>query len=390
MKKNVYPLLLTLSAVISLYSCRKENTSFSNIHQQIDVVIDTPVVHERYEILSAVYDFKDWYRPGRLQVFDIEGNLLKEKIIETALLDFARWKVNGQYRYSYIALDPTIQTMKGVGYMPGHVTILNENLDEINQLLLLPYNGRTMALPVDAHDFIYLDDDHYITMSYVETAVDNIPASLNPAQDIKVVACIIQEVKNGQVVFEWNATDYPEFYTTSVEGNDFTNSSAVRDYAHLNSIFIDPNDNNIVASFRNLDQVVKIHRQTGKILWRLGGTNSDFVLNTQQKFLRQHHATITKGDNTLLMFDNGDQTLRPYSRVVEFKLNEVTRVVTGFKAIDVPENAFGQYMGSVQKTGNSYFIGCGSASKIYEVDNKTLQVIFQKKLDGPSYRSYKY
>src|SRR6185436_20143917 len=88
---------------------------------------------------------------------------------------------------------------------------------------------------------------------------------------------------NGVVIWQWDGTDYPEFYSTSVETNDFTNLSKTQDYMHMNSMTIDPRDNNLICSFRNLNQVVKLNRITGNVMWKLGGKNSDFPLTASQK-----------------------------------------------------------------------------------------------------------
>ncbi len=391
MKKQMRIGFVLSVALFSLVSCSKEKGSFSNFSEPTEIIaMDTPKKEVRNEILAAVYDISDMTRPGKLQIFDFQGNLVKEKLVKSGMLDFKRWEINGTYRYSYVALDLSYPKISGVGYIPGPVVILDENLNEMQQVMLLPHGDRTQPEPVDGHEFIYLDDNHFVVMAYLTKEVSNIPAHLNPATGTKVVACIIQEIKNGEVVYEWDGTDYPEFYSTSVEGNQFSTPGKVWDYLHVNSIFIDPADGNFIVSCRNTDQVIKINKATSTPLWRLGGTNSNFKLTSEQKFYRQHNATLTDDGKTLLLFDNGHGTERPYSRIVEFRLNEIVRAVTAFKAMDVPGNTFGQYMGSVQKTTNSYFIGCGSAPKIYEVDLISQKVILEKTLEGPSYRAYKY
>lgn len=384
MKLNIY--LFVLSAVILVSACKKERLS-------VEEKITEPTIVEkeiRNELLAAVFDFANMEYPGKLQKFDLSGNLLWERITEAAATEFKRWTINGEYYYSYVLFDKNRPRMANVGYIPGPVVILDKDMNEIRKLYLLPNRGRTEAEVVDGHDFIMLDYDHYLTMAYVEKKVNNIPSDLNPHPDVRVVASIIQEVKNGEVVFEWDGTDYPEFYTSSREGNNFSDPTGVKDYHHINSMHIDPNDNNIIASFRNTDQVVKINRETGDVMWRLGGVNSSFPLTPDQYFLRQHHATITDDGKTLLLFDNGEEIMRPYSRILEFKLNEVRKTVNGFKAVSLPENVFCRYMASVQKTQTSYFIGAGSTPFIYEIDINTQAVLLKKELEGVSYRAYKY
>lgn len=326
---------------------------------------------------------------GQLLILDTAGNIIKDKKIDGAVLNFERWDINGSIRYSYFQYNSSY-AIPILGTALGDMVIVDTNLNELKRIRLLPNNGRSMADPdaLDAHDFILLNDDHYIVMTYYLKTVNNIPAALNPIPDCRVLAPIIQEVKDDKVVWEWDGTDYPEFYANSVQA-DFSDT-AIQDHMHMNSMFIDPRDNNLICSFRNQDQVVKINRTTGDIIWRLGGKNSDFPLTPDQVFLRQHHATLEDDHHTLLLFDNGEAILRPYSRVLEFTLDEATKTVTGFKSLKLPENTFSEYMGSVQKKANTYFIGCGSVPKIMEVDLNTGQIVFQKELRAPSYRAFKY
>ena len=328
--------------------------------------------------------------PGRLMVLNKDGETLWEKTLPEAAINFRKWEVAGKTRYTYMEFDRSYGTPPQ-GIWPTTGVVLNEAYQEIKRVRLLPFNGRTGADPsvLDGHDFIYLSDDHFITLAYFEKEVNNIPASLNPVPNCKVVAAIIQEVVNGQVVWEWDSSDYPEFYLSSVEGNAFSNGAVMHDYLHMNSVFIDPTDDNLICSNRNGNQVVKISRADGRVLWRLGGTNGDFPLEADMKFLRQHDATLTDDNKTLLLFDNGHATERPHSRVLEFRLRQESKRVESFTAYNVPQNIFAQFMGSVQKRGDTYFIGCGSTPKIIEVNYKTDQITFSKELKDLSYRAYK-
>ena len=49
------------------------------------------------------------------------------------------------------------------------------------------------------------------------------------------------------------------------------------DYFHINSIDVD-HDDNLLLSARNTSAVYKIERESGEVLWRLGGKKSDFEM----------------------------------------------------------------------------------------------------------------
>jgi arylsulfate sulfotransferase len=365
---------------------------FSNCNKT-DVILPTVVLPlPTGDFLVSPSGYRDT-SSGLIIVYDKTGGVKTQIDIGSTSMNFRKWVyADGTVRYSYLKYDHNMYQMPNVGYNAGEIVILDEGFKQINSITLLPNGSRTATdnNALDGHDFILISDTHYIVMAYFEKAVNNIPASLNPIPNCKVVAPIIQEVSNGRVVWEWDGTNVPELYTSSIESNDFTTGKLTQDYVHLNAITIDPKDNNLVISFRNLNQVIKINHTTSEIMWRLGGKNSDFALTSDQTFLRQHNAHFLEDGKTMILFDNGDLTERPYTRIQEFVLDETKKVVTSAKSMDLPNKTFSQYMGSVVKTDSTYFIGCGADPRVIEVNFTTGQTIFEKKLTLPSYRTYRY
>jgi hypothetical protein len=61
-------------------------------------------------------------------------------------------------------------------------------------------------------------------------------------------------------------------------------------------------------SARHTDTIYKISHLDGSIVWRLGGTKSDFQLPDGWKFSRQHDAQVLEQNDThtiITLFDNG-------------------------------------------------------------------------------------
>lgn len=378
---------IVLSMLMLSLACNKEEVS-TKTNSQFKVVVDNNPTDG--EILIAPYTIGN--TTGKLYVLDEHGNVIKEKQTDGIAMNFERWVVDGKTRYSYLVEDKNGYHIPGYSaYIPGYYVITDEDFNEITRLHLLPYGNITTDVQdlLDAHDLIMISDDHFLTMTYYEKYVQNIPDSLNPASSVRVVAPIIQEIQSGQVVWQWDGTDHPELYANSVEGNNYQNITDIQDYAHMNSMFVDQKDNNVICSFRNLDQVIKINRQNGEIIWTLGGKNSSFQLSENEKFLRQHNATYN--DNKLLLFDNGEISTRMSSRVVEFQLDETNKTILNFSSYNLPV-AFTQYMGSVRKstTENIYIICGGSAKYLLEVNYLTGKQIFLMELGENSYRATKY
>jgi len=384
--------------VLVVVSCRK--TTPSNTTTVAPNIYDT--VQNRFTI-SALNNpepgqiFISPYLPGDsgsgvVMVLNQNGHVIKQIKTPGETINFQKWVINGKTRYTYEVQDPSDPLYTG-GTVPGYEIIADSNFNEIKRVQL--YDNGNISTSVlkglDGHDFILIDDNHYILETFYPETVTNIPDSLNPVKSgVKVIAPVIQEVINDVVVWQWDGTNYPEFYGSSVEGNTFTDSSTYQDYMHLNAMYIDPRDNNLLLSFRNLNQVVKINRTNGNIIWRLGGKNSDFPLNSDQVFLRQHNITLTDDNSTFLLFDDGEQTIRPSSRVLEFNLDEIAKQVLTFRSFDIPE-PFCAYMGSVQKRGNTYFIGGGWANYVLEVNYLTGEKLLELKAPVDKfYRAYKY
>ena len=328
---------------------------------------------------------------GVLAILDQKGNVLKEKTTDLKVDNFQKWNIGGVTYFTYFQTEG-VYTIGGItSTEEGYDIICDSNLNQLSRNTLLPFENidTTGYDRLDLHEFILLGENHYMAISSRLESPKNIPDSLHPSSNARVIACVIQEVNNGQVIFQWDGTTYPEFYGSSVENNDFSDSVNVMDYMHMNSLCIDPNDNNIICSFRNLNQIIKINRATGIIMWRLGGKNSDFSLTSDEVFLRQHYARFTDNNQTLMFVDNGLQATRPYSRIVEFQLGENSKTVNNFHAYKVPDT-FIQYAGSVKKENGNYFIGGGSASYALQVNYTTNEVLLRLKQKFSSYRALKY
>jgi outer membrane protein assembly factor BamB len=100
-----------------------------------------------------------------------------------------------------------------------------------------------------------------------------------------------------------------------------------RDYSHANTIEPDSRDGSLIVSCRNMNQLLKVDKETGEILWRLG-VDGDFEMDPADYFYHQHSPEL-QPDGNILLFDNG--TARPkvhggeYSRALELEVDEEAR-----------------------------------------------------------------
>ncbi|MFZ4671565.1 MAG: aryl-sulfate sulfotransferase [Flavobacterium sp.] len=326
-----------------------------------------------------------------IAILNNDGFPVYYKKSNNQIVNFKYFETNtNQKRYSYN--DNTL----------GKIIVMDENFNEIKQLELLPNNGHG-AIRTDNHDFVYFNDYHYILPAYVNRPGVNMNA-YGGANSVELIDFAFQEIVNGQVIFEWNSANFPEFlqHTDPIYYNQFATRPKV-DYFHFNSITIDPNDNNFIVSARHMNQIYKINRTSGQIMWRFGGSNDDFNLTENKIISHPHHATILTNGN-LLLFDNGVTKIPKQSRLVEFAIDE-----NNFTATIVNQyTEIGRYfdiMGSAQKLQNgNYFIGWGgnitsqvnaNKSDITEVNANGNIVLDMSFSNNPnsftySYRALKY
>ncbi|MCF0171393.1 MAG: aryl-sulfate sulfotransferase [Bacteroidaceae bacterium] len=319
------------------------------------------------------------------------GKILYYKIHSASISDFKKTIVNGKIRYSYYIEDKEEYNYENVGYAPTKLIVMDENYKIIDIVSCKKYNNVPEGFPLENHDSIILDDNHYIVSTYFGENVNNIDKKLiEKSTGSRVVAAIIQEIKDGKVLWQWNSTDHPELYELSQEHNDYKNlQNKWADYIYFNSMTVDPKDNNLICSFRNIDSILKIERYTGNILWILGGKGDQFGLKEKEKFSRQHYARLLS-DGSITLFDNGNKNKK--SRILELKIDEVNKKLINYKEFYL-NNHFSPACGSVNKIDekkNVFMIGWGigdfsnleNATEVdYSSNKKIFELIFEKNIN---------
>ena len=76
------------------------------------------------------------------------------------------------------------------------------------------------------------------------------------------------------LIFQWRAWDHMDVLSQQ-QFVDLTSASF--DFPHMNSIDVD-DDGHILLSSCYTSECTKINRDTGEVIWRLGGTNSTLTL----------------------------------------------------------------------------------------------------------------
>ena len=115
---------------------------------------------------------------------------------------------------------------------------------------------------------------------------------------------LVELTKDGRTVWEWRAWEHLDPARDIITGVQDNRS----EWTHGNAI-IELSDGDLLVSFRNISTIIRIRRQTGEIVWKLGAPP-----------LAGQHAPTPLANGNILIFDNGPHRLDhtfPFSRVIE-------------------------------------------------------------------------
>ena len=202
----------------------------------------------------------------------------------------------------------------------------------------------------DEHELRVLENGHYFLVAADYRAVDMSSVVHGGKPDAVVHFTHLQEFDSqGNLLLHFDSQENLDLADIVLEDP----TRAVFDFPHMNAIEIDE-DGHILVSCRHLSAVLKINRQTGGIIWQLGGKKTDFtfVNDPLGRFNCQHSVSRT-GHNRYLIFDNGNLHFPPTSRAVEYELDTGAKTATMiWEYRQDPGSAFTFYMGNAQRLPN--------------------------------------
>jgi hypothetical protein len=211
----------------------------------------------------------------------------------------------------------------------------------------------------DLHELRILPDGHALLLSYDPETVDMSQVVPGGDPTATVIGLIIQELdREKNVVFQWRSWDH--FQITDATHENLLASTI--DYVHGNTIELD-NDGNIFISSRYMDEITKINRRTGDIMWRMGGKNNQFTFINDPIGFSHQHAIRRLPNGNITLFDNGNFHSPSFSRAVEYQLDEQNKTVTlVWQFRNSPDN-YGYAMGNIQRLDNgNTMIGWGTSN----------------------------
>jgi hypothetical protein len=275
-------------------------------------------------------------------ILDARGNIVYFKRFSRAVTDF-KLQPNGKMTYTQGG-----QGLPVKGYILDSTFTLRDSVACVN------------GIPTDPHDLQILSSGHYLLIG-LEIVIMDLSSYYwfngngSPGSPNANVKCgVIQELdENKNLVWQWRAVDHFAFADVQEE---WLFDPVNVDWTHWNSIGLD-SDGNILISSRHFSEVTKINRQTGAVIWRLGGKNNEFtfVNDPYSGFHGQHDARRIANGN-ITVFDNGKlgSPVHP-ARGAEYFINENNQTASLIWNYFHSINSMSRFMGSTQRlnTGNT-------------------------------------
>ncbi|ETN39604.1 uncharacterized protein HMPREF1541_05830 [Cyphellophora europaea CBS 101466] len=318
MARSLLSLIPAAAALVSVVQAQAQDEAYHSfqsicahrIEQRPDLRPPILTVNVSEDSVEPGYIFMAPYRTDTSQnsavIYDTEGNVIWTSFPQTAqnvVYDFRPCEYN---ETSHLCM---LEGQQYLGYARGYVSVFDESLTQVRQVKA--QNGHAA---LDQHETaLSYDKKATLTMIYnterADLSAQNITTGMGWLQN-----CIFQklDIETNDLLFEWSAIEHVSLQeahvfpnTTEVVGSGLVASSPW-DYFHINSM--DENaDGDYLISARHTSSLYKLSGTSGDVLWRLGGSRSDFELLDSFNFSSQHdarwHASNTTHD-IISLFDN--------------------------------------------------------------------------------------
>ena len=246
------------------------------------------------------------------------------------------FKVNNNSSITYFRKPSDNWTPSGGGVW----YTMDQNMQEVDTLSCV--NG----YDADYHDIQYTQDGGYVLQAYGKEEIDLPQTEVIDTANV----LILQEFdQNHNLIMEWRNFDHMNIQDYI---DELGLNSPYRNWMHGNSVEID-SDNNIFISNRTMSEIIKFNRQSGDLIWRLGGPMNDFIFIDDPLHgpNRQHDARRLPNGN-IMIFDNGDGRQLPFTRVVEYEINEIELTATLVWQYSHPDGHVSLNQGCAQRLEN--------------------------------------
>ena len=296
--------------------------------------------------------------PGQdgCMIVDNDGQPVWMRLLQKEEMDVMNFKVQTYKGERVLTWWEGVHT----GYGQGEYVIFDHSYRQIARFRAANgYEG-------DHHEFLITPQDTALITIYTKVPMDL--SGVGGPVDGLVLEGMVQEldIQSGKLIFEWHSLDH-----IGLEESMYEPSAELKgafDYFHINSI--DPMAGGyLLISARRTSAVYKVDRNSGEIIWRLGGKYSDFDMGYGARTDWQHDARCHP-DGTITIFDNGGVQKDVQSRGIVVEVDEDKMSATLVGEYTHPDKILSDTQGNVQVLPNGdVFVGWGSAPFFSEFDH---------------------
>jgi len=267
-------------------------------------------------------------------IIDGNGNMIYHQLISNLFTFDFKKHVNGKISY--------------FDNMRKHYIVMDSIFNHIDTV-------KSVGFETDSHELIIMPNNHYLLMGVEHSIADlsgyNIflQAQVQGSKRARIQSNVIQELDASKnVVFQWHTKNNLSFDSADPY---WLNDSDDVDWSHSNALEIDF-DGNILLSSRHFNEITKINRQNGNVIWRLGGKYNQFTFNSGAvPFYGQHDARrISNGHITL--YDNGNFKVPHAARSIEYEIDEQNLTAKEVWKYSYNTSTFSFAMGNTQRIQN--------------------------------------
>jgi hypothetical protein len=275
--------------------------------------------------------------------------------------------------------DPLVST----GSSSAGVVITNSAYQQIK--LVRAGNG----YQADLHEFSITPQGTALMTIY--SAIRCNLSAVGGPRDGAVADTLMQEIDlaTGLVRFEWHSLDHVALSDSYASAKP-TSAAQPFDFFHINAIDV-TQDGSLLIDSRNTWAAYDVNRNTGQVLWRVGGKHSSFVMGPGTRPAWQHDAR-QQPDGTFTFFDNGaSPQAHPQSRAIVLRLDLQHRTATLVSRYEHSPPLLAGSQGNMQALSNGdWLVGWGQDPDFSEF-SATGQLLFDAHLPAAyeSYRTYR-
>ncbi len=226
------------------------------------------------------------------------------------------------------------------------------------------------------HHDIWMDEENHIHTLYRPKKVASIMVDGKMQTDTLGGDGIMVVDSLGKVLKTWSAWDVWDISKDPYIGE------YRYDRFHMNGLCFDK-DGNYLVSNPIEDQIWKIDRKTGKILWKFG-RGGDFKMDSTSYFSFQHSPYMMP-DGNLILFDNGLYNKRSGAKM--FHLDEKNRTAKTLLKATLPAEKYTSRMGSAYLLPNGNILQTSSKTGSIMVTDRNGKVLWESVMSYAPYRA---